>query len=319
MVNLEILNSSMGKVTAICISEKRGTQKHKVDSALLVTNWGIQDDAHAGNWHRQVSILDQEQIDAFNAKGADVAPGAFGENIIVSGINVLSLPIGSHIQIGETLLEITQRGKECHDHCQIYYKMGECIMPKTGMFTRVIKGGNIKVNDEVKIIDRDLPLTAAVITLSDKGFKGEREDISGPTLVNKLKEEGYEVVEYILIPDDKKMLKQSLLRLCDQRDVNLILTTGGTGCAPKDITPEVTKEVIEKEVPGISEAIRFESLKFTPHAMLSRGVSGIRNKSLIINLPGSPKACLESLEVFIKPVRHALRLIRGEDGECARK
>lgn len=309
----------MGKVTAICISEKRGTQKHKVDSALLVTNWGIQDDAHAGNWHRQVSILDQEQIDAFNAKGADVAPGAFGENIIVSGINVLSLPIGSHIQIGETLLEITQRGKECHDHCQIYYKMGECIMPKTGMFTRVIKGGNIKVNDEVKIIDRDLPLTAAVITLSDKGFKGEREDISGPTLVNKLKEEGYEVVEYILIPDDKKMLKQSLLRLCDQRDVNLILTTGGTGCAPKDITPEVTKEVIEKEVPGISEAIRFESLKFTPHAMLSRGVSGIRNKSLIINLPGSPKACLESLEVFIKPVRHALRLIRGEDGECARK
>lgn len=319
MVNLEILNSSMGKVTAICISEKRGTQKHKVDSALLVSNWGIQDDAHAGNWHRQVSILDQEQIDAFNAKGADVAPGAFGENIIVSGINVLSLPIGSHIQIGETLLEITQRGKECHDHCQIYYKMGECIMPKTGMFTRVIKGGNIKVNDEVKIIDRDLPLTAAVITLSDKGFKGEREDISGPTLVNKLKEEGYEVVEYILIPDDKKMLKQSLLRLCDQRDVNLILTTGGTGCAPKDITPEVTKEVIEKEVPGISEAIRFESLKFTPHAMLSRGVSGIRNKSLIINLPGSPKACLESLEVFIKPVRHALRLIRGEDGECARK
>lgn len=309
----------MGKVTAICISEKRGTQKHKVDSALLVSNWGIQDDAHAGNWHRQVSILDQEQIDAFNAKGADVAPGAFGENIIVSGINVLSLPIGSHIQIGETLLEITQRGKECHDHCQIYYKMGECIMPKTGMFTRVIKGGNIKVNDEVKIIDRDLPLTAAVITLSDKGFKGEREDISGPTLVNKLKEEGYEVVEYILIPDDKKMLKQSLLRLCDQRDVNLILTTGGTGCAPKDITPEVTKEVIEKEVPGISEAIRFESLKFTPHAMLSRGVSGIRNKSLIINLPGSPKACLESLEVFIKPVRHALRLIRGEDGECARK
>jgi len=309
----------MGKVTAICISDRRGIQKHQVDSAILVENWGIENDAHAGNWHRQVSILDQEQIDAFNAKGADVAPGAFGENIIVSGINVLSLPIGSHIQIGETLLEITQRGKECHDHCQIYYKMGECIMPKTGMFTRVIKGGNIKVNDEVKIIDRDLPLTAAVITLSDKGFKGEREDISGPTLVNKLKEEGYEVVEYILIPDDKKMLKQSLLRLCDQRDVNLILTTGGTGCAPKDITPEVTKEVIEKEVPGISEAIRFESLKFTPHAMLSRGVSGIRNKSLIINLPGSPKACLESLEVFIKPVRHALRLIRGEDGECARK
>ena len=320
MENLEILNFNMGLITAICISDRRGIQKRPVSEVFLKENLGIEGDAHAGNWHRQVSLLDQEKIDDFNKKGADVTPGAFGENIIVSGIDVLSLPIGSYLLIGEALLEITQRGKECHDHCQIYYKMGECIMPKTGMFAKVLKGGNIKVGDEIKTVEREFkPLTAAVITLSDKGFKGDREDVSGPILINRLKEEGYEIVEYILIPDDKKMLQQSLKRLCDQRDVNLILTTGGTGCAPRDITPEATKEILDKEVPGISEAIRAESLKITPHAMLSRGVSGIRNKSLIINLPGSPKACLESVEVFIKPIKHAIKLIQGVDKECARK
>ena len=309
----------MGRLTAICISDRRGIQKHYVDNATLKADWGIDGDAHAGNWHRQVSILDQEKIDEFNAKGANVIAGAFGENLIVEGVDVLSLPIGSCIQVGGALLEITQRGKECHDHCQIYYKMGECIMPKDGMFTKVVIGGEIKVGDEIKIMEREIPFTAAVITLSDKCFKGEREDLSGPTIVNRLKEEGYEVVETILIPDEKKMLQQSLIRLCDQRDVSLVITTGGTGCAIRDITPEATKELFDKEVPGISEAIRAESMKYTPHAMLSRGVSGIRNKTLIINLPGSPKACLESMEVFLKPVKHALKLIRGEEKECARK
>ena len=320
MVNLENSNFNMGLITAICISDRRGIQKKPVSEVFLKENWGIEGDAHAGNWHRQVSLLDQEKIDEFNKKGANVSPGTFGENIIVSGINVLSLPIGSYLKIGDALLELTQRGKECHDHCQIYYKMGECIMPKTGMFAKVLQGGSIKVGDEIKVVGREeKPLTAAVITLSDKGFKGKREDISGPTLIKKLEEEGYEIVEYILIPDDRNMLQQSLKRLCDQRDVNLILTTGGTGCAPRDITPEATKEILDKEVPGISEAIRAESLKITPHAMLSRGVSGIRNKSLIINLPGSPKACLESVEVFIKPIKHAIKLIHGEEKECARK
>jgi len=310
----------MAKITAICISEKRGTQKKFVDSAILVENYGIDKDAHAGNWHRQVSFLDEEIIDDFNKKGADVTPGAFGENIIVSGLDVLHLPVGTYIEIGDAVLEITQHGKECHDHCQIYYKMGECIMPRSGVFTRVIKGGNIKVADEVKAkIRENKPFTAAVITLSDKGFKGEREDLSGPAIMKRLKEEGYEIAEYILIPDNPELLKKSLMRLADQRDVDLILTTGGTGCAPRDITPEVTKSIFDKEIPGISEAIRAESLKFTPHAMLSRGVSGIRNKSIIINLPGSPKACLESMEVFLKPIVHAIKLVHGLDGECARK
>lgn len=310
----------MAKITAICISEKRGIQKRFVECATLIENHGIDGDAHAGNWHRQVSFLDQEIIDEFNKKGAGVIPGAFGENIIVSGLDVLHLPVGSYIEIGDAILEITQHGKECHDHCQIYYKMGECIMPHSGVFSKVVKGGVIKVGDEVKIKEKEnKPFTAAVITLSDKGFRGEREDLSGPAIMERLKKEGYEIVEYILIPDNEELLKKSLLRLTDQRDVNLILTTGGTGCSPRDITPEVTKSIFDKEIPGISEAIRAESLKFTPHAMLSRGVSGIRNKSIIINLPGSPKACLESMEVFLKPVIHAIKLVHGLGGECARK
>ena len=192
-------------------------------------------------------------------------------------------------------------------------------MPKLGMFARVIKGGEIKVNDEIKVVDNPHRLTAAVITLSDKGYKGEREDVSGPLLVKALKEKGYQVEEYKILPDEKELLKNELINLADRRDISLVLTTGGTGFSHRDVTPEATKEVIERDAPGISEAIRYESLKFTPKAMLSRGVSGIRNKSLIINLPGSPKAVKESLDVFIDVVDHALKLLRGEDGECARK
>lgn len=317
--NPETSNSNMGIIKAICISDKRGLQKTPVESAFFEMNHGIVGDAHAGNWHRQVSLLDEKDILEFQARGAELYPGCFGENLIVEGIDISSLPIGSRLQCGDVVLELTQRGKECHTHCQIYHKMGECIMPRLGVFSKVLQKGEIKVGDEIKVIEPNTNMTAAVITLSDKGFKGEREDVSGPTIIKRLEEEGYEVVEYVLIPDDPNMLKQTLIRLADQRDVNLILTTGGTGCSLRDNTPEATKEVIDREVPGISEAIRSESLKITPHAMLSRGVSGIRGKSLIINLPGSPKACLESMEVFIKPVKHAIKLIHGEDKECARK
>ena len=126
-----------GTVTAICISEKRGTQKKPVDTARLRTDWGIEGDAHAGHWHRQVSLLSQEEIDAFRAEGADVYPGAFGENLAVQGIPLKALPVGTRLQCGSVLLEVTQIGKECHSHCTIYYQMGKCIMPSNGIFARV--------------------------------------------------------------------------------------------------------------------------------------------------------------------------------------
>jgi cyclic pyranopterin phosphate synthase len=143
---------SRGIVKAVCISEARGTQKKNIKEARFIADYGIEQDAHAGNWHRQVSLLSYEKIEAFNARGAQVEDGAFGENLIVEGLDFAVLPVGTRLQCGEVLLEITQIGKECHNHCQIYDKMGECIMPKQGVFARVLQGGIIKIGDEMQIV-----------------------------------------------------------------------------------------------------------------------------------------------------------------------
>ena len=310
----------MGKVVAICISQERGYQKHPVDRAYLEADWGIRGDAHAGHWHRQVSLLGAEKISAFNEKGADVAPGAFGENLVVEGFDFRALPVGTLLRCGPVLLEMTQIGKECHSHCEIYKKMGDCIMPREGVFARVLEGGEIAVGDEMVPERRTVPRPwqAAVITLSDKGARGEREDKSGPAIARRLEENGYEVTEQLLLPDDPALLKHHLCRLADQRQLDLILTTGGTGFGPRDTTPEATLAVAHRNAPGIAEAIRSASLRITPHAMLGRGVSVIRGKTLIINLPGSPKACMESMDVFLDAIPHGMALLRDEVEDCAR-
>lgn len=310
----------MGKVIAVCTSDRRGIQKHDVNSGYFEVNWGIDGDAHAGSWHRQVSLLSADKIAAFNEKGAGVIPGAFGENLVVDGFDFRALPVGTLLRCGEVLLEMTQIGKECHSHCEIYKKMGDCIMPREGVFAKVLHGGHIKVGDEMELIPRaePLPWQAAVITLSDKGARGEREDKSGPAIVQRLEAEGYEVVEQILLADDAAALKTTLTRLADQRQLDLILTTGGTGFGPRDVTPEATMAVATRLAPGIAEAIRAASLAITPRAMLSRAVSVIRGKTLIVNLPGSPKAVCESMDVFLPQMPHALGLLRGEVRDCAR-
>ena len=234
--------SSTGRVVAVCVSEKKGTQKTEVPSITLVPDWGIEGDAHAGKWHRQVSLLSVEKIDAFRARGADVDNGAFGENIIVEGFDLRTLPVGTRFRIGDALLELTQIGKECHTHCAIYHQVGDCIMPREGVFTVVLEGGAVKAGDTIEMIEADpkRPFTAAWITLSDKGAAGEREDKSGPLISEILTEAGYDVIEGLLIPDDPARLSLELMRLADQRQVNVIFTTGGTGFSKRDRTPEAT-------------------------------------------------------------------------------
>ena len=139
----------MGKVIAVCTSEAKGTQKVSVPEIEIKEDWGIQGDAHAGKWHRQVSLLSFEKIEEFRTKGADVAFGAFGENLIVEGYDFKNLPVGTRFRCGKVLLEMTQIGKECHSHCQIYQRMGECIMPHEGVFAVVLEGGTIHVGDEL--------------------------------------------------------------------------------------------------------------------------------------------------------------------------
>ena len=144
----------MGRIHAICISEKKGTQKHEVSSAKLVESWGIEGDAHAGTWHRQVSLLGLGQIEEFRRRGAKVEFGAFGENLVVEGYHFRELPVGTRFQAGEAILEMTQIGKECHSHCAIYHAMGDCIMPREGVCARVLRGGVIRTGDELVLLEK---------------------------------------------------------------------------------------------------------------------------------------------------------------------
>ena len=144
----------MGIIRSICISEYKGTQKHEIPEAEVIADWGIKGDAHAGKWHRQVSLLGLEQIEEFRARGSKVEFGAFGENLVVEGYHFRELPVGTVFQAGDVVLEMTQIGKECHSHCQIYKVMGDCIMPREGVFAKVLQGGTIRPGDELVIVPK---------------------------------------------------------------------------------------------------------------------------------------------------------------------
>ncbi|HWS28499.1 MAG TPA: MogA/MoaB family molybdenum cofactor biosynthesis protein [Clostridia bacterium] len=159
--------------------------------------------------------------------------------------------------------------------------------------------------------------TASVITVSDKGFRGEREDTAGPLVAELLKEAGYDVKTASLVPDEKVLIEAELKRHADELHINLILTTGGTGFSPRDVTPEATLAVCERAVPGIPEAMRYASMAVTDRAMLSRAVAGIRKSSLIVNLPGSPRAVKENLLPVLSVLEHGLAMLLGTKNECA--
>ena len=303
--------SIRGIIKAVCISEKKGTEKHPVNEIVLKENFGIEGDAHAGKWHRQVSLLSAEKVDEFNARGGDAAIGAFGENILVSGIDFKKLLVGSIMRSGEVVMKLTQIGKECHSHCTIFARVGDCIMPREGVFATVEHGGVLRSGMELEVTlpAADAPLRAAVMTLSDKGAAGERVDTSGPRAAELLAEAGYEIVEQVLLPDAQKKIERELMRLADSRQVDLIITTGGTGLSLRDVTPEATMAVATRNVPGIAETIRAESLKITRRAMLSRGVSVVRGQTLIVNLPGSTKAVEEALAIVLPQLEHGLRIL----------
>jgi molybdenum cofactor synthesis domain-containing protein len=158
-------------------------------------------------------------------------------------------------------------------------------------------------------------IQAAVVTISDTGYTGQRADVSGPVLADLVEEMGAEVVRREIIPDEREEIVRLLVHLADEQDVDLVLTTGGTGVTPRDVTPEATSVVIEREMPGLAEALRFEGYRRTPLAVISRGLAGVRGKTLIVNFPGNPKAVREGMETLAPVLPHAVRMIRGEDTE----
>lgn len=163
---------------------------------------------------------------------------------------------------------------------------------------------------------RDMNIRTAIITLSDKGSAGEREDESGKIIREMIVSIGASPEHYSILPDDQSLIAETLAKLADSGNIDLILTTGGTGVAPRDVTPEATRAVIDRELPGMAEAMRSESLKKTPHAMISRAVAGIRKQTLIVNLPGSPRAVRENLAVVLPALRHTVEKIKGDPSDC---
>ncbi|MDZ4133941.1 MAG: molybdenum cofactor synthesis domain-containing protein [Dethiobacteria bacterium] len=304
----------MAEIIAVCTSAKKGERKKNVGESNLIKSQGLENDAHAGFAHRQVSLLAEESIAKMTAKGLDVGPGDFAENLTTRGIDLVNLPLGTRLAVGkEVILRVTQIGKECHNRCAIYYQAGDCVMPREGIFAEVLLGGKIKVEDKIEIKHS---YKFGVITASDKGSRGEREDLSGPTVGEMLLPFG-DVIDYVIVPDDRAALAK-MMRNMVTNGFDAILTTGGTGMSPRDITPEATLDVIERMVPGIPEAIRRETAAATAKAMLSRGIAGISGATLIINLPGSPKAVAECLAVITPVLEHALDTVSGRGGECAR-
>lgn len=310
-----------GTLVSVNTSRLKGEGKQPVDGALLEAGLGIKGDAHAGHWHRQVSLLALESIESMRQQGLDVGPGDFAENLTVAGIELPVLPIGTMLTIGDAILQVTQIGKECHEPCDIFKRAGDCVMPREGIFARVVAGGRVAGGDRVAAplgTGATVSCGTAVLTVSDSGFAGERTDDSGDLLERLLMSMGVSRVTRMMVPDERSRIADALIEFCRNGEVSLVLTNGGTGLGPRDVTPEATLSVIDREAPGFAEAVRLRTREGNPRAMLSRAVSGVRGRTLIINLPGSTRACAEAFAVIGPALAHGLDILNGDGGECAR-
>ncbi|MCX6169175.1 MAG: molybdopterin-binding protein [Ignavibacteriales bacterium] len=303
-------------VVSLNISEEKGTIKTPREK-VEVNERGIVGDAHSGKWHRQVSMLAQEDIEKFSLLDADkreFQPGEFAENITTRGIDFKKTGILDRFKIGEVELELTQIGKMCHgDGCAIFVEVGKCVMPKSGIFTRVVKGGIIYKGDPIEY--RLRPLKIKIITLSDRASAGDYEDKSGPKIKELLEEyfqdkRWHTEFYYSLIPDDEKKLRDELQKSIDD-NIDIIFTTGGTGIGPRDITPDVVEKFVDKLVPGIMDQIRLKYFDKLPSAILSRSLFGVKNQTLIFSLPGSVKAVEDYLSEITKILEHSILMLHG--------
>ena len=303
-------------VLSVNISEKKGTIKKPVDSIELNSK-GVANDAHSGNWHRQVSLLAKESVDKFSIKAKrKIDFGEFAENITTEGILLHHTAPLDRFLFGDLELEVTQIGKKCHgDNCSIFREIGNCVMPKEGIFCRVLKDGNLKAGD--LLVYHPRIIKTMIITLSDRASRGEYEDKSGP-LLEKLAEGFFKSknrhyhIDKMIIPDQEEDLSK-LLKKAQKENYDAVFTTGGTGIGPRDITPDVVKKHLTKEIPGIMELIRVKYGMEKPNALVSRGIAGVMNKTLVYTMPGSPKAVNEYCSEIFKTVEHSLYMLNELD------
>jgi molybdenum cofactor synthesis domain-containing protein len=312
----------MAKVEGLCISERKGEPKRPVEASEFRANHGLAGDAHAGPWHRQVSLLAAEDIETVRRTLPHVGPGAFAENVVISGLDFRPLGLGSRLRLGEwVILRISQLGKTCHAPCAIGRTVGKCIVPRAGLFARVEAGGVVRVGDPAEVVEAISPqrLQVVVLTISDRCSRGQATDTAGPAVAQLISRQlGAHVYRAEILPDDREAIAARLRHYCDGHSIDLVLTAGGTGFSPRDVTPEATREVIERLTPGLDEAMRAASQRKTPHAMLSRGVSGTCGRTLMVNLPGSERAAMENLEAILPALPHGLAKLRGDTSDCGR-
>ncbi len=309
--------SSKIEIFSVNVSEKKGTVKHPVERIEL-DEMGIVGDAHAGAWHRQVSLLAQESIDRFcEQTGRETVPGEFAENITLRGFDLRRARLLDRFRIGERVeLELTQIGKKDHGNDnEIFRKLGHSLIPTEGIFCRVLSGGSIKAGDRVNHFPKIWKFK--VITLSDRAHLGEYEDKSGPrvraALENFAAAQGLRAeIDATILPDDSSALRSKLVA-AREGGCDIIVTTGGTGIGPRDITPEVVGDFCDKHIPGIMEAIRVKFGAEKPNALLSRSLAGVAGQMLVYSLPGSVKAVDEYMGEIVKTLRHSLLMLHAID------
>jgi molybdenum cofactor synthesis domain-containing protein len=246
----------------------------------------------------------------------EILPGEFAENITTRGMALYETSPFDLFVSGNTVLEVTQIGKKCHgDNCAIYREVGNCVMPKEGIFCKVIQGGTLKAGDKLEYKPR--LYRAMVITLSDRASRGEYEDKSGPALVKAIGEfcnqqHWQHKIETHVIPDEEELLR-NLILMGEDENIDFIFTTGGTGIGPRDITPEVVRPLLDKEIPGIMDHIRLKYGQNKPNALASRAIAGTISQSLVFCLPGSVKAVNEYFSEIALSIKHLFFMLHGVD------
>lgn len=309
------MNTFRLKIHSLNISEKKGTIKNPVEKIEL-NSLGVVNDSHSGKWHRQVSLLGIESFRKFSDQaGRKINFGEFAENITTEGFELFKMSPLDRLINENIELEITQIGKSCHgDKCAIYREVGNCVMPKEGIFARVIKGGELNTDDYLNYQPKIFK--AIIITLSDRAHAGEYADKSGPALKQNLTDYFNSIswkIEILnqLIPDDSDNLSNLLTSASHNYD--MIFTTGGTGIGPRDITVDTVKPMLDKEIPGIMELIRVKYGMQKPNAMLSRGVAGLIGNSFVFTLPGSVNAVNEYMNEINSILKHLILMQHSID------
>lgn len=303
-------------VRSLNISGKKGVVKSPVPEARFTLE-GMEGDAHAGPWHRQVSLLAAESIRKYEDQTDTKVPeGGFGENITTEGFMLHQARPLDRFVSGNLVLELTQVGKKCHGgRCAIYKNTGECIMPDEGIFCRVLQAGTLMTGDRLEYLPRTF--TLKVITLSDRASSGFYSDRSGPVIVEemdrwfgekKLKHSSASVV----ISDNREAFSRELESAIGDK-TDLVFTTGSTGLGSRDIAPEVALQHMDSEIPGIMELIRVKHGMVNPNAALSRSLAGKTGRTLIFVLPGSPRAVREYMEEILKSLWHMILMINDID------